>query len=540
MKKILTFFLINFFFVNTDNIYSNNIDFEYIRSDKQENKSDIINYNINLEEEIEKQIKYEISINSEYKIDLNEIIEKLKIIYPEKNFFVNWTYQKEEFKNNSFIKTFKDKWIKEIKLNLIQSQKTTQIDEKTNEEIEVLDEKVIFEKNINLLVYEKTIPFIISDEINKKELDYYLEFAKKDWIFIYKIWPLSKTDIELTNIPNLINKYEKIWWLKSDYITIWWWRNFIFDIISKINRDLILSENEKSYNIVSISPFNITIMKNYLDNFLANKKWINSILLLWEDSKFALLKENINEFLIKELTDNKHNFINLNLKDSKVSNILFLSNFINKLSNLWYSTNTIYIMLIIPFVLIITIIFKHFIWISPIWLILPLFITILLFKLWFIFTFIFILFFIFFNLTLSYFIWKHNLHYAPKITFLLLLNIVFLILWIIFFYNYNIIPLDFNDVLYFVIFIIISEKFINIIISKDIIEYKNPFINTIIISLFSYFILQINFIKIIILSYPEIMLWLIPISFLVWKFSWLRVSEYFRFKEIIKSTEEEE
>jgi hypothetical protein len=29
------------------------------------------------------------------------------------------------------------------------------------------------------------------------------------------------------------------------------------------------------------------------------------------------------------------------------------------------------------------------------------------------------------------------------------------------------------------------------------------------------------------------------LNFLIWKFSWLRVTEYFRFREIIQSVEEE-
>jgi hypothetical protein len=31
---------------------------------------------------------------------------------------------------------------------------------------------------------------------------------------------------------------------------------------------------------------------------------------------------------------------------------------------------------------------------------------------------------------------------------------------------------------------------------------------------------------------------LIPLNFIVWKFTWLRVTEYFRFREVIKSIEE--
>lgn len=89
-----------------------------------------------------------------------------------------------------------------------------------------------------------------------------------------------------------------------------------------------------------------------------------------------------------------------------------------------------------------------------------------------------------------------------------------------------------------IFFILIAEKLINIIIWKEFWEYKIPLLNTIIFSIFSYLFFSINFIKTFILAYPETIILIIPILFFIWKFTWLRVTEYFRFKEIIKSIEE--
>lgn len=79
---------------------------------------------------------------------------------------------------------------------------------------------------------------------------------------------------------------------------------------------------------------------------------------------------------------------------------------------------------------------------------------------------------------------------------------------------------------------------ISIITSKDLLEYKESFFYTLLIGLFCYVILNINAIKVILLSYPELILLLIPINFFIGKFTGLRITEYFRFKEIIKSVEE--
>ena len=92
--------------------------------------------------------------------------------------------------------------------------------------------------------------------------------------------------------------------------------------------------------------------------------------------------------------------------------------------------------------------------------------------------------------------------------------------------------------MYFVVFIIICDRFINILVSKDISEYKMPFVYTIFVASVCFWILNLSQIQLLILAFPEWLLLLIPINFLIWKFSWLRITEYFRFREIIKSVEE--
>jgi hypothetical protein len=123
------------------------------------------------------------------------------------------------------------------------------------------------------------------------------------------------------------------------------------------------------------------------------------------------------------------------------------------------------------------------------------------------------------NLILSIIIDRYNLLYTPKISFLLTLNIVLLILILNILYSFNIIPIDLNDILYFVVFIVISEKLINILVSKDLSEYKSAFFYTILISSICFAILNLSAIKLLILSYPELILLLIPTIFLMGRFT---------------------
>jgi hypothetical protein len=92
--------------------------------------------------------------------------------------------------------------------------------------------------------------------------------------------------------------------------------------------------------------------------------------------------------------------------------------------------------------------------------------------------------------------------------------------------------------MFFIFFILISEKLITVIISKEFWEYKANLWNTLIFAFTSYLIFSLIFIKTILLSYPELIILLVPLLFMIWKFTGLRVTEYFRFREVIKSIEE--
>lgn len=536
MIKNMTKFLLTFFFIIITNITfavdlnENNQSWSIVWNENQQ-----IDYTLNIEKDIDNYIDYEVSINTEYNIDLTELHEKLEILYPKKDFRATWDIiwasSQEGF---TFNRNFREKWEKELELNIYEINNLE--DDNWNP---FTEERILFTKKFQILVYDKIIPIIFSDAISEEELNSYIEYSRQDWIYIYEVWPFNKTDIELTNIVTILNNYSDITWLKVDFIAIWWSRDFIFDVLSKINSEFTTTTNDDiKLNIVSISSYNINILESYLRNFLSNKKWINKLILVNENSKFFILKYESIEELIKELWDNKFDFIDISIPNSWISNFFFISKFINNLSNLWYSTDTIYIFLLIPILFTIVSFFKHFIWISPIWLVIPVFLVELFFKLWIIETIVLLFVFTWINLLLSIFLDRHNLLYTPKISLVLAINVILFVLFFNIWYSYSIINLNLNDVIYFIMFIIISERFINIMLSKDIWEYKTPFFYTILIWLFCYAILNLSPIRIFLLSFPELLLLLIPLNFIIWKFTWLRVTEYFRFREVIKNIEE--
>jgi len=474
----------------------------------------ILNINTSLAELENINIKENINISETLNIDLSVLEKKLKS-ENNSNILFEWNIPWENTINWSlFIKKFETFWEKELNLNIY--KKTWR------------NRELISNEKINIFVYKTNI-LAIFEKNEKEKITDFISKSKESWIYVEKII-LNEDEIEKYNFSkNIISKLKE-----NNYLIIWGWKNFIFDVLSKINTENI----GKKLDIVWISSFNISLLQKFLQNFTSNKNWIDKAILLDETSKFEILKqpENI-ELLENEIIKNNYEYVNISSK-SEINNLLFISKFINNLSNSWFSIKNIYLILIIPFLLLWVSIFKHLIGLTPAWILIPITMTLLFMKLWIIPTFLLILIFFLTNILLLRFIIKYSLHYTPKITMLTIINIIIFIITINLFLIYDLIKLNINDIMLIIFFILIAEKLINIISSKEFWEYKNTLLNTLFFSIIALVIFKLSFVKTFILSYPEIILILIPFAFIVWRFTWLRVTEYFRFKEVIKSIEE--
>jgi len=482
-------------------------------------KEYITNYNINYEDTV--------LVNKKIKIDLKNLRQSLEINYEWKEFLFLWEIWDEKIKSEMLEYTYKNKWEKNINLKI-----KTKYDDK---------EEIIYDKELKIFIYEDIIPFIFSSKLENKSIEEFIDIWRKSWIYIYNIWKFTKWNINSLNIIEHINTIRNLWGNSSNYFVVWWEKDFLFDTTSQINKELSIIKSNSKISLLLLSSYNIDIIEKYISNFISNKIWIDKIILTSEASKTKIITSQSLDISIlkKELKESWYEFNDISDIEKWANyDIMFLSKFINNMSNAGFDSTSIYIIIIFPLILAFISFIKHMIGFSPTGIIIPLFLTILMIKLWFIvWIWLFISFFIF-NIIISYLTNKSTLLYTPKISFILSLNIVFLVIVLNAFYKYEILSVDINTVLFFVLFLIINEKLISVIISKEFAEYSNAILNTLIISIILFSIFNINYIKVFILSFPEIILIFIPITFLIWKFTWLRVTEYFRFREVIKSIEE--
>lgn len=488
----------------------------------EEETNDIYIENIFNEIKLNKNIELWKTLN----IDLSSIEKELEEKYSSKIIFkwdLKWTTTK---KWNIFEKVFEKDWNKEISLSIYSEDKK--------------EEKLITTKKYNLFVYKNKISLIIDNEnIDESKINSYILKAENNWTYIHKIVEANEKNLKNKKISqniflNLSNKEKN----ENSYIMVWWDKNYIFSVISKLNKEIDNHSIHEKLNLVLVSPFNTDVLNNYLRNFVSNKPWIKSILLLPESSMSQIWLNSNNIVVLENSLKNKeYEYINVNIK-SKISEVLFISNFVNKLSNSWFSNHYIYLIILISFLFTWISLFKHLLWLSPIWITIPIVLTLLLFQVWIIVTWIIVLSLIIINLFLWKITNKYTLLYTPKISFILIINIVIIILLLNLLLSYNLININITDSLFIILFILVSERLITIILSKEFSEYKYNLLNTIIFAVISFLILNIWTIQTLILAYPEVIIFLIPINFIIWKFTWLRVTEYFRFKEVIKSIEE--
>ncbi len=465
-----------------------------------------------------------IKIWEQLTIDLSSIEATLQEKYNSEIEF-EWNLQWINTKLWSvFEKVFTGFWEKSINLNIY----TTNNNQK----------KLLINKPIDIFVYNTKFPAIIDASMWQTEVEQYITKSIELGTYVETIALLDEKEIETQNIYELIWKLDGFDGEKWNYIWIWWEKDFLFSIISKLNKDIVNTEIQPNLNLVLISPFNIDVVNNYLKNFVSNKSWIKKILLLSWDSKFQVATQSDDINKLKENLEKKwYTYVDIDTTWS-ISRVLFISNFVNTLSNKWFSSNNIYIILLIPFLFLWISFMKHFIWLSPIGITIPIGLTILFFQIGLLAAMIIFVVLVWLNLILSKLTNKYTLLYTPKISFLITINIVVAMLLITLLLNYDLIKASIGDVIFIIFFIIISERLITLILWKEFWEYKYNLLNTLLFAIVAYLLLNMWIIKTLVFAYPEIIIFLIPLNFMIWRFTWLRITEYFRFKDVIKSVEE--
>jgi len=128
---------------------------------------------------------------------------------------------------------------------------------------------------------------------------------------------------------------------------------------------------------------------------------------------------------------------------------------------------------------------------------------------------------------------KIRMHYLPKTGIIITSLTVFLLLTLFIGYKLNLLNSTPIDPIALILLIIASEQYITVFIKKNFSSSALLGFETILVSSISYSILCVPVLRNLLLSYPLLVLILIPLNFIVGKFTGLRLKEYFRFRDIL-------
>lgn len=462
-------------------------------------------------------------IDNSLSIDISNLDTLLKENFSETPLTYEWDIFWQSSQQWLVLETsFDSPWKKSIQLNIFSQNQ---------------QEKTLLSKTeISTFVYKQSVPLIVSSLIPEVEIEDFIKAGEELGVFVKIIGEFEEDTISWDTIISWLKDYRSSFPESSNYFVVWGEKEFLFSTLSRIHFEW--SKNTENMNFVLVTWYNTSILKNYINNSIAGKNFIWNAFIIDDSLKFQILKnpKNIGS-LENEVSKNSYIYTPL-WESQSISPIFFISQFVNNLSNIWISNSSIYIILLLPIFLTCIWFSKHMIGISTLWTVIPIFLSILFIKVGIVFTLSLMAFLLIFNILISKFIGKYTLLYTPKVSFITILNLLVFMIFYQVLTSFHIIFVPIDDILYIAVFFIIAEKLITIITSKEFREYKKHISGTLLISLLCLMLYHFDALRVFLMAYPEILLLFIPLNFFLWRFTGLRITEYFRFREIVKSVEE--
>ncbi len=489
--------------------------------------------------------KKNVYIEETFSVDLSSLDTTLKENYNDYIFEYEWNVSWASPQQWAIFKRdFETTGQKNINLSIYASEISEPDDENTQgdsevpeewlEDTSILSRDLILQSDIWFFIYEQSVPIVVDESINRKSIEKFISDGKDLWVYVRELGSYDEFSINGSELLGNLEEYKVSTPDSSDYLIMWWEKEFLFTALSQMNTSNLRSP----LNMVLISPFNTSILKNYIWNNIAWKDVLATAFIIDDTLRLQILKSPLKiQLLQSEVEKNNYEYTSLTEKN-QISPILFISQFINRLLNAGIPVSDIYIILLLPLFLTLVSFVKHMVGLSTIGSTIPVFMALLFIKLSIVFTLWILFFFLICNIIISRFINKYALLYTPKVACITIINLV-LFMWIYQVFTYfEIIDIPLNNVVYIVLFFVIAEKLITIITSKEFREYKKSISWTVIVAFLCYILFQFDGLRVFLMAYPEWLLIFIPINFFIWRFTGLRVTEYLRFREIIKNIEE--
>ncbi len=318
---------------------------------------------------------------------------------------------------------------------------------------------------------------------------------------------------------------------------------FIFSLAKPA--DLVISKYPnllKDKTLIIISNDNLTTLERLSKNSFANigaQKIIltNTDSLMPKDSNVRSMAETTNPTeLIGILTDRKVAFIQVDTQE-RIGITNFMLAITNYLRQHGVPDVTLFLLLSIPLIATFITFCRQFVGIATLGIYTPM-----------VFTVTFLIIggiigsgaFIVIALTsvvLRKIMNKIRVMYVPKMAMLLIGTTLVMIGMFVLASIFKLEALIKVDIFPLILLLIMGERFISLQLERGFKAASFLFIETILVALVTYFLLEWQHVNI--LAYPEIILLMIPLNYLIGKWTGLRLSELLRFRDLLDTAEQE-
>ena len=391
----------------------------------------------------------------------------------------------------------------------------------------------------DVFVYKKLIVLLTDVTERKASIELLTQKALEEGTYINVIDSYDSTTAfmsEETLSKKLSEQVSVL--LRSDVITAWTTRGSGITALTRLVRERPeMQEYLKDKTIVVISDKNLnTVGRIMQSNFdIIQPK---QIVLTREYKLEELVKAKDTDTFISDLKTGVSEYKIINAETRKVGIWNFMSYLVNFMIAQGIPSNTIVLLLMLPVIATIITFLKQVVGVTTFGLYTPAIITLSFLALGLKFGLI-----IFFIILITGAILRQALEHVrllntPRVALVFTFS-AFIILMMLGFATYlGISELATIAVFPMLIMTTLAEKFISAQSDKGVYAAILLMIETTVVSLICYWIVEWQFLQNLMLSYPEIILLLILVNLILGKWTGLRIFEYIRFREVMKHTEE--
>lgn len=395
----------------------------------------------------------------------------------------------------------------------------------------------VLEKEV--FVYSKQMT-LIADDANKD----YENIIKRagengDWLHV----------IHLNTQGNSIRKQERFLqsfhgnyeFFKSSHQIVFYVQDFestasFVRFYNNLPQDKAFSLKDKNIFILSDGDFS---RSTGVINNMRKSLGIEEIFMMRFSSLQSFFEAESRENFLQILEERGQEYFLVN-DDLRPSRILFLSRMISSFLSAGIPQSTIYLLLSFPFIAFLVAFNRQFVGITTFGAYLPIMIALSFFILGLGLTLFVASLVVSISVGLRFFFARIDLLFIPRsaLTLSIMALSFFFVIWVAVKFQVSVvIPLAIFPML---VISTMSEKFIAAHLHEGFKVAFMYMLGTIITSFIAYFILSLHMVSAFILSYPEVIFLPLFGIFLLGRFSGLRITEYFRFWDLLSDTGAEE